>query len=181
MKADLLGIRLGDFGHAMAALKSGLGQLPSRPDCAKGHHFFAQHHLQGNKVTSGACDVILSPDRRRGETAMPRFLAVYTMKPEALASFRSKPKAEQDAIDAAGVPAWEAWEERNAASILDRGGMVGKTTRVTRDGVAKAVNPFCGYLVVEAESIEVAARLFEDHPHLTFFPGDGVDIMPFLT
>jgi hypothetical protein len=74
-----------------------------------------------------------------------------------------------------------AWEERNAAFILDRGGMVGKTTRVTKDGVAEAKNQVCGYLVVEAETADAAARLFQDHPHLTVFPGDGVDIMPFLT
>ncbi|AOF91479.1 hypothetical protein [Sinorhizobium sp. RAC02] len=112
---------------------------------------------------------------------MPRFLAVYTIRPEDVASFRSLPKAEQDAIDAIGVKQWAAWEERNTASILDRGGMVGKTTRVTKDGVAKAVNPFCGYLVVEAETADAAARLFHDHPHITVFPGDGVDIMPFVT
>ncbi|MDM9628734.1 hypothetical protein QTL95_22835 [Rhizobium sp. S152] len=112
---------------------------------------------------------------------MPRFLAVYTMKTEDVVSFRNLPKAEQDAIDAVGVAKWKAWEERNAAVILDRGGMVGKTTRVSRDGVGKAVNPFCGYLVVEADTADAAARLFLDHPHITVFPGDGVDIMPFVT
>ena len=112
---------------------------------------------------------------------MPRFLAVYTMKPEDLAAFRRLPKEEQDAIDAVGVKEWAAWEDRNAASIRDRGGMVGKTMRVSRDGIAKAVNPFCGYIVVEAETVEAAARLFEDHPHITVFPGDGVDVMPFVT
>ncbi|WP_416798096.1 hypothetical protein [Ciceribacter azotifigens] len=112
---------------------------------------------------------------------MPRFLAVYTMKPEDLASFRSLPKAQQDAVDAVGVPQWVAWEQRNAASILDRGGMVGKTTRVTKDGMVEAVNPFCGYLVIEAETADAAARLFQDHPHFTVFPGDGIDIMPFVT
>ncbi len=112
---------------------------------------------------------------------MPRFLAVYTMKPEDLASFRNLPKAQQDEVDAVGVPQWVAWERRNAAFFLDRGGMVGKTTRVTKDGVVEAVNPFCGYLVVEAETADAAARLFQDHPHFTIFPGDGVDIMPFLT
>jgi len=112
---------------------------------------------------------------------VPRFLAVYTMKPEALTSFRSLPKAEQDAIDNRGVPLWAAWEKRNAAVILDRGGMVGKTMRATREGVAAAVNSVCGYVVVEADSAEAAATLFLDHPHLTVFPGDGVDIMPFVT
>lgn len=112
---------------------------------------------------------------------MPRFLAVYTMKPEDLARFRGMPKADQDAADAVGLKQWGEWREKHAASILDGGGMVGKTLRVTRGGIENAVNPFCGYLVVEAETIEAAARLFEDHPHFTVFPGDGVDIMPFLT
>ncbi|WP_171060979.1 hypothetical protein [Poseidonocella sp. HB161398] len=112
---------------------------------------------------------------------MPRFLAVYTMTPEGLASFRNLPKAEQEAVDANGLRQWKAWEDRNAGSIVDRGGMVGKTTRITKDGIAKAVNPFCGYLVVEAETADAAAALFEGHPHFTVFPGDGVDIMPLVT
>jgi hypothetical protein len=77
---------------------------------------------------------------------MPRFLAVYTMKPEDLARFRSLPKAEQNAIYAVGLKQRADWEARNAASFPDRGGMVGKTTRVTKDGIADAVNPFCGYI-----------------------------------
>ncbi|MDN2579030.1 hypothetical protein [Aquibium sp. ELW1220] len=112
---------------------------------------------------------------------MPRFLAVYTMKPEDLARFRCMPKADQDAVDTVGMKQWADWEARNAASFPDRGGMVGRTLRVTKDGVAAASNPFCGCIVVGAETIEAAARLFEDHPHFTIFPGDGVDIMPFLT
>jgi len=112
---------------------------------------------------------------------MPRFLAVYTMKPEDLARFRSMSKADQEATDAVGLKQWTEWTEKNAASILDEGGMVGKTLRVSKGGIESAANPFCGYLVVKAETIEAAARLFEDHPHFTVFPGDGVDIMPFVT
>ncbi len=112
---------------------------------------------------------------------MPHFLAVYTMKPDDLARFRRLPKAEQAAVDAIGLPLWAAWETKNAASIPDRGGMVGKTIRASRDGIGEAVNAFCGYVIVEAETADAAARLFLDHPHVTIFPGDGVDIMPFLT
>jgi hypothetical protein len=112
---------------------------------------------------------------------MPRFLAVYTMQPEDLARFRALPKAEQQAIDDAGLPQWTAWEAEHAAAIPDRGGMVGKTLRVTRAGIAPATNTICGYLIVEADSIEAAARLFEHHPHITVFPGDGIDLMPFVT
>ncbi|MCO6440092.1 MAG: hypothetical protein J5I81_03180 [Nitrococcus mobilis] len=112
---------------------------------------------------------------------MPRFLAVYTMQPDAVARFRRLPKAEQDAIDARGLQQWTEWQNRNAAAIVDAGGMVGRTTRVTKDGIAPATNQFCGYLIVEAESAEAAARLFANHPHFSVFPGDGVDIMPFVT
>lgn len=112
---------------------------------------------------------------------MPRFLAVYTMQPEDLARFRAMPKADQDAVDDIGLKQWAKWEKKNAASFPDHGGMVGKTLRVTKNGAAPATNPFCGYIVVEAETIEAAARLFENHPHFSVFPGDGVDIMPFLT
>ncbi len=112
---------------------------------------------------------------------MPRFLAVYTMMSEDIARFRNLPKSEQSVIDTIGLKQWADWENKNAASFPDRGGMVGKTKRVTKDGIADAVNPFCGYIVVEAETKQAAARLFENHPHFSVFPGDGVDIMPFLT
>jgi hypothetical protein len=112
---------------------------------------------------------------------MPRFLAVYMMHPDAIPRFRALPKAEQDAVDAAGVPKWKEWEERNAAHFHDRGGMVGKTLRVSKKGVTPATNSICGYVVVEADTIEAAAALFENHPHFSIFPGDSVDIMPFVT
>lgn len=112
---------------------------------------------------------------------MPHFLAVYTMPPENLARFYALPKAEQERIDAAGLPLWTDWEKRHAGALANLGGMVGKTLRVTREGIGPQSNQFCGYVIVEAETIEAAAQLFRDHPHFSVFPGDGVDIMPFLT
>lgn len=112
---------------------------------------------------------------------MPHFLAAFTMTRADLAKFRAMPKAEQDAVDAKGLAEWEAWDKRHAAAIVNHGGMVGKTTRITRDGtIAPATNDFCGYIIIEAETAEAAAALFADHPHIRTFPGDGVDIMPFL-
>lgn len=112
---------------------------------------------------------------------MPRFLAVYTLQPEDLVKFRAMPKAEQDRIDAEGVPLWKEWEKKHEGSIADGGGMVGKTLRVSRSGTAPATNTICGYLIVEAETIEAAAAIFEGHPHITLFPGDAVDLMPLVT
>jgi len=112
---------------------------------------------------------------------MPRFVAVYTMKPEDIAAFRARPKSEQEAIDKVGLKAWEEWSERNAAAIVATDVMVGKTRRVTKSGIAEAQNQIAGFLIVEAADIAAAAALFQDHPHITVFPGDGIDVMPDVT
>jgi hypothetical protein len=112
---------------------------------------------------------------------MPRFVAVYTMMPEDVAAFRRRPKSEQEAIDKAGLKAWEEWRKRNAAAIVATDVMVGKTKRVTKSGVADAQNEIAGFLIVEAADIAAAAALFQDHPHITVFPGDGIDVMPDVT
>ena len=112
---------------------------------------------------------------------MPRFFAVYTMKPEDLATFRAQAKSEQEATDKLGLKAWKEWCERNAAAIVATDVMVGKTRRVTTSGIADAQNQIAGYLIVEAADITAAAGIFQDHPHITVFPGDGIDVMPVVT
>jgi len=112
---------------------------------------------------------------------MPRFVAVYTMKPEDVAAFRARPKSEQQAIDEAGLKAWKEWGKRNAAAIVATDVMVGKTRRVTKTSIAEAQNQIAGFLIVEAADIDAAAALFQDHPHITIFPGDGIDVMPDVT
>ncbi len=76
--------------------------------------------------------------------------------------------------------AWQAWGARYAGQIVEFGGPLGKTKRVTTSGVADASNHMAAYVIVEAESHEAAARMFENHPHFAIFPGDGVDVMPCL-
>lgn len=112
---------------------------------------------------------------------MPRFVAVYTMKPEDVVGFRARPSSEQEAIDRAGLKAWEEWCKRNAAAIVAADIMVGKTRRVTKSGIADAQNQIAGFVIVEAANIDAAAGLFKDHPRINIFPGDGIDVMPDVT
>ena len=87
---------------------------------------------------------------------MPRFVAVYTMKPEDVAAFRARPKSKQEATDKAGLKAWEEWGKRNAAAIVASDVMVGKTRRVTKSGIADAQNQIAGFLIVEAADVAAA-------------------------
>lgn len=112
---------------------------------------------------------------------MPRFVAVYTVKPIDIAAFRARSKSEQESVDAAGMKAWEAWRTRHAAAIVATDVMVGKARRVTTTGVADASNEMAGFVIVEAADIDAAAGLFEGHPHITVFPGDGIGVMPVVS
>jgi len=51
---------------------------------------------------------------------------------------------------------------------------------VSNSGIADTRNNLAAYTVVQAESHDAAAKLFEGHPHFTLFPGDGVEIMECL-
>jgi hypothetical protein len=52
----------------------------------------------------------------------------------------------------------------------------GKTKRVTSGGVSDTRNDIVLYSIIEAESHEAAAKLFEDHPHLQI-PQSSIEVM----
>jgi hypothetical protein len=84
------------------------------------------------------------------------------------------------AREAEGLPAWKEWVGRNQGAIVEMGGPLGKTKRVSGDGIEDVSNALAVYMVVRAQSHEAAARLFEGHPHFTIFPGEAVEVMPVL-
>ncbi len=72
------------------------------------------------------------------------------------------------------------WGEEHEASIVDQGTPLGKTKRTDASGMSDIRNMMSGYVIVEAESHEAAARLFLNHPHFSIFPGQSVEIMECL-
>jgi hypothetical protein len=89
-------------------------------------------------------------------------------------------EAKRKEREQAGIKAWGDWMTRHAASIVEQGGPLGKTKRVSADGIADTRNTMTGYVVVRSESNEAAAKMFEKHPHFAIFPGDSVEIMECL-
>ena len=111
---------------------------------------------------------------------MKRFLAVYIGTEAALARWKDLDDEQRRAREAEGMKAWMAWGTANAAAILEDGGPLGRTKRVSSQGISDIRNALAGYTIVEAPSHEAAAKLFENHPHFTIFPGDSVEIMECL-
>jgi hypothetical protein len=79
-----------------------------------------------------------------------------------------------------GMDAWMRWGNEHEKSIVAQGTPLGKTKRADADGVSDTRNMMTGYVIVEAESHEAAARLFANHPHFSIFPGQSVEIMECL-
>jgi hypothetical protein len=111
---------------------------------------------------------------------MKKFLAVYTGTPASMEKWNALSESERKQREQAGMKAWGDWMTKHQAIVVEQGGPLGKTKRVTAEGLADIRNAMAGYVVVKAESQEAAARLFEKHPHFTIFPGDGVEVMEIL-
>jgi hypothetical protein len=113
---------------------------------------------------------------------MKNFLAIY------IGSASSPERANWDKLDEAarkdrmnaGIRAWGNWVNAHMGAIVAMGTPLGKTKRTSAGGVADTKNNMTGYVVVQAETHEEAARMFENHPHFTIFPGDSVEIMECL-
>jgi hypothetical protein len=119
---------------------------------------------------------------QRGAKNMKKFLAIYIGTEASLkkAQWDKLDEATRKARQASGVKAWMDWGVENSAAIVDRGSPLGKTKQASPEGVTDIKNVMAAYVIVRAESHDAAAKLFENHPHFTIFPGDSVEIMECL-
>jgi hypothetical protein len=90
------------------------------------------------------------------------------------------PEAERRAKEQEGMAAWKAWVAKHQAAVAAMGGPLGKTKKVTARGIEDVSNEMGAFVVVRAQSHAAAAKLFENHPHFTIFPGESVEVMPVL-
>jgi hypothetical protein len=111
---------------------------------------------------------------------MKKFVAVYLGSANAMSGWEKLSEAERNQRQAAGMKAWGDWMTTHQKSVVETGGPLGKTKRVNPQGVSDTKNSLTGYVVVQAESHDAAAKLFLNHPHFSIFPGDSVEIMEAL-
>ncbi|HEX8993754.1 MAG TPA: hypothetical protein VF803_00695 [Candidatus Paceibacterota bacterium] len=71
---------------------------------------------------------------------------------------------------------WTAWMNAHQGAILDRGGPLGKTKAVAKNGVTDIRNDLNYYIIVEAGSHDEAAKLFLDNPHLQI-PTSSIEVI----
>ncbi|HWA90249.1 MAG TPA: YciI family protein [Rhizomicrobium sp.] len=113
---------------------------------------------------------------------MSNYLAVFVggMDSPRMKAWMAMPDAERKAKEQEGIAAWKGWMQKHHAVVVGEGGPLGKTKRVSAGGIADIRNQMGGFVVVSADSHEAAARLFENHPHFTIFPGEAIEVMPVM-
>lgn len=107
---------------------------------------------------------------------MSKFLVLYMAPAESMKAWMAQPedvrKVDQDKMKGE----WDAWMKANGDKIAETAG-AGKTKRVTSGGIEDVANDVMMFSMVEADSAETAAKLFEGHPHFGI-PGASIDVMP---
>jgi hypothetical protein len=110
------------------------------------------------------------------------FLAVFrgSRTSKQMTDWNALSETERKAKERAGIAAWKVWVEKHRTSIVEMGGPLGSTLRVSEAGVKSISNDLGAFCVIRAESQEAAAKLFEKHPHFMLFPGEAVEVMPVM-
>jgi hypothetical protein len=105
-----------------------------------------------------------------------KFLVLYKAP---LSSFEQM-KAATPEQQKAGMDAWMTWSKKSASAIVDMGGPLGKSLRVTPGGAAPTTNDLGGYSVLQAESKEALAETMTGHPHFMMPEGfiEIIELMP---
>jgi hypothetical protein len=111
---------------------------------------------------------------------MKKYLAVFTGSPAAMDAWKAMDPGQREAKEKAGMSAWKEWATAHAKDIVDPGSPLGKTKQVSAKGIADIRNNMGAYTVVQADSQDAAAKMFEKHPHFMLFPGEAVDVMECL-
>lgn len=104
-----------------------------------------------------------------------KFFVTYQMPHTGLDEWMKLPEEERKVAEKEMESQWNVWMESHKDMILESAG-VGKPKRVTKGSVEDGRNDIMMYSFVEAESLEVAAEMFKDHPHFGI-PGGWIEIM----
>jgi hypothetical protein len=72
-----------------------------------------------------------------------------------------------------------AWAKKNGDSLVDLGMPLGPSMHVTAGSAEPGSSQVSGFSIVEAGSLEQAAKMLEDDPHHRT-PGGAIDVFEFL-
>ena len=106
---------------------------------------------------------------------MGKYLVLYNSQMSAAETMATATPKEMQA----GMDAWMAWAGKAGDAIVDLGTPLGPSRHLEAGSTADGANPAAGYSLIQADSLDDAAALLEEHPHL-HVPGNTVDVFELL-
>jgi hypothetical protein len=107
---------------------------------------------------------------------MKKFLVLYKAPIEEFQKMMAKTDKE---MQKKGMQEWEKWMKAHKKELADMGAPVGKTKKVTANGVSDTKNDIGGYSIVQASSHEAAAKTMQDNPHFQI-PRASIEVMEIM-
>jgi hypothetical protein len=107
---------------------------------------------------------------------MAKFLVLYLAPPAVVDDWMKTPPEKRKTEEEKMMSEWKQWMSEHASVFADKGAGVGRPKRVDSRGVSDARNDVMLYAIVNADSLDAAARTFRNHPHLGI-PQSSIDVM----
>ena len=105
---------------------------------------------------------------------LKKFLVLYLVPPHVLESWAKTDPATRNAAEQKMQADWQRWMSDHVKMIVLTEA-AGKTKAVTSEGIRDIKNHIMLYSIVEAQSQDIAAKAFADHPHLTI-PESSIEV-----
>ena len=106
---------------------------------------------------------------------MKHFTVIFMAPVATIEEWMQKPEAERKAAEEQMRAEWDVWMAAHGEAVLNTIAL-GKTKRVSADGVVDVKNDMMISSYVQGESQEAVAEMFKDHPHFGI-PGATIEIM----
>jgi hypothetical protein len=106
---------------------------------------------------------------------MKKFLVLYKAPTSAFEQMKNSTPEQQKA----GMDAWMAWSKQSTGSIVDMGGPLGKSLRVTKESASPTTNDLGGFSILQAESKETLGESLKGHPHF-MMPGGFIEVVELM-
>lgn len=111
---------------------------------------------------------------------MKKFMVIYYAPKEAVEMTQNMTPEQMKA----GMQEWFDWMEEVKDHLVDPGSILSNGLNVSSSENTQSSKDVNGYSILQAESLDDAAGLVKDHPHLNWAPGCEVElyeVMPMPT
>lgn len=105
---------------------------------------------------------------------MKKFTVIYYAPAEAMASVATATPEEKEA----GMKPWMEWMAKVGENLIDGGSPFMPGERIESNGTTNpSKSDITGYSILQAEDMNAAKALLQDHPHLKWWEGCAIEVL----